>query len=340
MANQTRRIPRGFTLVELPVVSRRKAAGFTLVELLVVIGIIALLISILLPALGKARAQSQIVQCMSNLRQIAMAAQGYENDNGGHLWPYNHASSSTEILWEACVLPYIFPQAHTIDYTSNTSVVTGIQNLNLNMGVFFCPVATTPAGWSATIGYGGTNNCVGDATHCWGLPAGSSLVSATDGLMGSYCFNKWLYRMGDPGNTAGDSQLIAYVTGTPTPTPTPITSMPYATSFFWQVPSTSPTPTSSIPFFCDGNWVECGPRESDKPPTPQNYPTNGISLFTGELLTNDQNGFGQCCLERHNGKHINVVFLDGHAETKNLADLWSLPWHRYWQTPALPSLGD
>lgn len=63
--------------------SRSRRCGFTLVELLVVIGIIALLIAMLLPALNKAREGARQVQCMSNMKQIAQAFIQYTVENKG-----------------------------------------------------------------------------------------------------------------------------------------------------------------------------------------------------------------------------------------------------------------
>src|SRR5262245_10665664 len=83
--------------------------AFTLIELLVVVAIIALLLSILLPSLQRAREQGKIAVCMSNLRTIAMGGVNYmsENDDIVFAFPFDYAIDNTpvgltlisEVIW-------------------------------------------------------------------------------------------------------------------------------------------------------------------------------------------------------------------------------------------------
>jgi prepilin-type N-terminal cleavage/methylation domain-containing protein/prepilin-type processing-associated H-X9-DG protein len=79
----------GFTLLELPVASKQKRQAFTLVELLVVIGIIAILVGLLLPALNKARRQAYSAQCSNNMRQLALGVLQYSMNSHGVLMIMN-----------------------------------------------------------------------------------------------------------------------------------------------------------------------------------------------------------------------------------------------------------
>jgi prepilin-type N-terminal cleavage/methylation domain-containing protein/prepilin-type processing-associated H-X9-DG protein len=82
-------------------------SGFTLIELLVVIGIIAILIALLLPSLSRAREQARRVQCLSNLRQLAMAAQHYAAANSG-MFPASHYVAQNGSVTSTCDWDWIY----------------------------------------------------------------------------------------------------------------------------------------------------------------------------------------------------------------------------------------
>ena len=105
---------------------RRSSAGFTLVELLVVIGIIALLISILLPALGKARKSAQTVKCLSNLHQMGILMAMYTTQSKGQL-PYGYYGGGPTLATA---------QDYNADYASDWSTLLGYM-----LGGRFSPVS-------------------------------------------------------------------------------------------------------------------------------------------------------------------------------------------------------
>jgi prepilin-type N-terminal cleavage/methylation domain-containing protein/prepilin-type processing-associated H-X9-DG protein len=146
----------------------RLRGGFTLVELLVVIGIIALLISILLPALNKARKAARTTACLSNLRQLGNSFTMYTQENKGKYSPY---FTNPPLQW-----------------------LHQLKRYGQNDTVRICPEAAQ----ENTIVT--SNDQWGAAFYYWG-PRGGNIKNPDTGKggTGSYGINGFIYRLGGLG---------------------------------------------------------------------------------------------------------------------------------------------
>jgi len=103
--------------------------GFSLIELLVVTAIVAVLASLLLPAIGQVKASARKLTCASNLRQIGLAIIVYANDNHG-TFPQNDSANCSS--W-----PYIFGDWGTGSWGGHSNFYR--EYLPLKRGAYFCP---------------------------------------------------------------------------------------------------------------------------------------------------------------------------------------------------------
>jgi prepilin-type N-terminal cleavage/methylation domain-containing protein len=124
--------------------NRAQRSGFTLVEVLVVCAIIAILIAILLPVLSKAREQANRTACLNNVRQLAVAAIAYANENKG-VFPLEASETFTIPLVNITQL-YLSPDLFRVDMY--VLMKTGPRNFTptpANMNSYYDKVWTCPS---------------------------------------------------------------------------------------------------------------------------------------------------------------------------------------------------
>lgn len=277
----------------LPPTQATRPSAFTLIELLVVISIIALLIAILLPALGQAREVAQSSLCLNNLKQQGVAMAVYQADYN-QLVPPNwgrveraHFATDPSLILPSGVYSVPGPM---------WSYQAALHEYGGTRDAFLCPKRRDHYegprdGWWPTTSAGAPYDGAGVADPFWW--EGHS-------WWGNYSRNAYLHSAGNPGNLRA---------GMPDTLQSPSTT---ASTF----------DGGSLYLGQDGNLNTGGHRWGWFPGL---YAAGG-NITPHAAVANDSEWVGDGCRDdattaRHPGPTINASFYDGHAATKRIDEL-------------------
>ena len=261
--------------------TERKA--FTLIELLVVISVIAVLMAVLLPALGRVRKQAQSVRCQAHLKHLAMAVAVYVADEGtfpGRPAFREPGMSSVSRVWE---------------------LLLGRMDMEDKQDIMLCPVAKRTPDEQPVDGSGGFR-LHGGTYHAWWYGGYQDIPE----MRGSYAYNPSLHRINE-GRFWNEGR----------------TGRPRNKTRFLSTPAEIKKP-STVPMMLDSQWLEAWftarGRGFDPPPS-----DNGALGKYYDIVN------AYSCINRHHGG-VNAVFVDSSVRKVGLKELWTLNWHRRFDT--------
>ena len=273
----------------------RRVKGFTLIELLVVIAIIALLIAILLPTLQRVKRQAQAVSCRERLRQWGLISSMYVSDNNGKFFGY----------YEFFIEPRFYNSRLELPSDPNNFALLYYFSGRTRDPLYFCPVAKELRAWQWKLVESRINLYTfevmyGDKSSPWAeiYGRGDEVIR-----MGSYGVNGAaltpMYKPGPDhpfGYLAWDSYENAWKT-------------------------CLVKGTANIPVLLDAR-MPVGMPCHDWPPPPE---------YENEPLSSFSNSMKIFCFNRHDGR-INSLFMDWSVRKVGLKELWTLKWHRNFDT--------
>ena len=274
---------------------RSSRKGFTLVELLVVIGIIAVLVGILMPALGSARRQARSVKCLSNLRQLGVGFQMYAQAYKG-MWPVTRHDPgnptypvASSLRWQDRILEFVSSQKSA---NSMTDLSTNRDKLIESSVLWGCPE--------------------------WSRATGDEVLSGSDYARTGYAMNPYT-RLGDEADAASQR---AYIGSTAANTGRYFPASKWTKSSDRLLLADAPADYISV--------TTAARKEGGLDPNSMNwwpYPKPDMLQIVNFHFWVDGARHAKPGVSKKNtykdGRYINALFCDGHAGPVSVAEAWN-----------------